>query len=139
MLASMRHRSTAAELLVLPLVLGLACSTLQATRVGEPSTLQDAIRVYRTSEGKKAMALAVDDRGRRAWGAFYKSKLQSLANEEALEECTRNAGRAAVDAPCHLLAEGDASSPETLADCRAGKVSRERCEAQKRYGPGFGG
>jgi hypothetical protein len=107
----------------------------QATRVGDAETFDEAVQVYRVSKDKKALALAADERGRRRWGAQYGSLDQERANEDAMEECQRNARRSGLEAQCYLFAVGDREPRSTLEGCRAERINPKRCAAQAKYGP----
>jgi|GEM_PF-6987902 len=107
----------------------------EATRLSDTETFEEAVRTYRVSDEKKALALAADENGRRVWGAQYGSLDQERATDEAMEECQRSARRAGVQAQCYLFAVGDREPPATLEGCRAGRINPRRCAAQSRYGP----
>lgn len=99
-------------------------------------SFSEALYLYREADPKKAIALAAvarEGRGRSAWGVATGSLTQGHANEKALETCTRNAGRAGLDARCQLFAVGDAPAPDTVEACRAGQLPAYRCELQERY------
>jgi len=109
------------------------CAALRATRVGQPKTLSEALTVYRKAEEKKAIAIAADESGKRTWGAFYHAKLQSFAEEQALEECERNVRTHRIKAQCWLFAEGDEPAAETQLACSRGKPNPKRCALQDRF------
>jgi hypothetical protein len=127
-------RGVALAAALAPLAAGLlpAC---QATRVGTAETLEEAIATYRASDEKKAFALAVDEDGRRRWGAQYGSLDQDRAVADAMEECQRSAQRSGVTAQCFLFAVGDREPRATLDGCRSHRINERRCAAQSKYGP----
>ena len=120
-------------LLALALGAGSGCEALRATRVGQPATLGEALQVYRNADEKKAIAIAVDEAGKRTWGAFYHARLQSFANEQALEECERNAAGNRIGAKCWVFAEGDEPAEDTATACRRGEPNAKRCALQDRF------
>jgi len=128
--------ATALRFRRLPIALALLTAAACATtaQLGSGGSFAEAVELYRLSDGKKAMALAVDDQGRRAWGVLYGSLGQDEANQRALESCRENAERARVRAPCHLFAIGDAQAPETVRACAEGRLSAPYCAAQSRFG-----
>lgn len=107
----------------------------QATRVGDAGTFEEAVRTYSVSEGKKALALAADERGRRRWGAQYGSLEQQRASRDAMEECQRNARRSGIEAQCYLFAVGDREARSTAEGCREKRINPRRCAAQSKYAP----
>lgn len=127
----MRHLAPAL-LWLLPL---LGCAAFQATRAGRPLTFKEAVGVYRVSQEKKALSVAVDDGGRRAWGAFYDATLQGFANDEAQEECERSASSAGVNAPCRLFAEGDGPARSGTEACLRRDYPEPWCALLNRYAP----
>jgi hypothetical protein len=123
----------AALVLSLSLTAAIGCASLQATRVGRPTTLHEALSIYREADEKKAIAIAVDQGGKRTWGAFYHAELQGFANEQALAECERNVLEHRIRAECWLFAEGDEPSSDTTLACRSGKPNAKRCAYQDRF------
>lgn len=121
-------------LLALAAGFGTACKT---TRVGETASFEEAVRTYAVAKGRKALALAADENGRRAWGAQYGKSFSSeeRAIREALDECDANARRYGVQAECHLFAVGDQPARETLDKCGARRINEKRCALQQQYGP----
>jgi hypothetical protein len=115
----------------------LVASACETTRVGETYTFEEAVRTYAAAEGRKALALAADDKGKRAWGAQYGKSLssQERATREALEECDANAQRLGVQAECHLFAVGERQSRSTLEKCSARRINPKRCALQEQYAP----
>jgi hypothetical protein len=107
----------------------------QATRVGDAESFEEAVRTYTVSDDKKALALAADEGGQRVWGAQYGSLDQDRANEDAMEECQRNARRSGVAAQCYFFAVGDREPRATLEGCRSRSINPRRCAAQAKYGP----
>lgn len=130
----MRIAWTSLLLLVVATVFGAACET---TRVGETETFEEAVRTYAATDGRKALALAADEHGKRAWGAQYGKSLSSeeRAIREALDECDANARRYGVQAECHLFAVGEREPRETLEKCRARRINPKRCALQQQYAP----
>ena len=120
-------------LLAFGLVAASGCEALRATRVGQPSTLSEALNIYRNAKEKKAIAIAVDENGKRTWGALYPAKLQSWAGEQAIEECERNVRQLGIRAECWLFAEGDEPAKETILACRQGRPNPRRCALQDRF------
>jgi hypothetical protein len=123
-----------------PVLLVLACSALlgagcaTTARVAETATFEETVDLYRLGKEHKALAVAVDERGRRAWGVLYGSLSLDGARENALEECRSNALRAGVDAPCHLFAADGAAARETVKACAQGRIGAQRCALQEKYG-----
>jgi hypothetical protein len=113
-------------------VVALAC---EATRVGTAETLEEAIATYRAADEKKAFALAVDEQGRRRWGAQYGGPNQDRAVSDAMEECQRSARASGVTAQCFLFAVGEREPHDTLEGCQARRINPRRCAAQQKYGP----
>src|SRR5688572_13415307 len=108
-------------------LLAAACET---TRVGETYSFEEAVRTYAAAEGgRKALALAADEKGKRAWGAQYGKRIssQERATREALEECDQNARRLGVQSECHLFAVGDRQARSTLEKCSARRINKKRC------------
>jgi len=118
------------------LLIALLLAACKTTRVGEASTFQEAVGTYGAADGRKALALASDERGRRAWGAQYgRSLSQERSTREALEECAASAKRTGVQAQCYLFAIGDRQAKSTIEKCEAGLVNPRRCRDQERYAP----
>jgi hypothetical protein len=115
----------------------LFASACQTTRVGETYTFEEAVGTYAAAEGRKALALAADEHGKRAWGAQYGKRMssQERAVREALEECDANARRLGVQAECHLFAVGERQARSTLEKCSARRINPKRCALQERYAP----
>jgi hypothetical protein len=107
----------------------------KATRVGTTSTLQETVETYRESDEKKALALAVDERGRKAWGAQFGSLTQGSADDDAMEECRAAAQHRSIEARCYLFASGNRQARSTVEGCREGRIGRKRCAAQEAYAP----
>jgi hypothetical protein len=118
-----------------PLVAAALLAACEATHVGTAETLEEAIATYRAADEKKAFALAVDEQGRRRWGAQYGGPDQERAESDAIEECQRSAQRSGVAAQCFLFAVGDREPRATLEGCRVGRINPRRCNAQAKYGP----
>jgi len=97
-------------------------------------TFPEAVKIYRLSDGKKALAVAADEQGKRAWGVLYGSSRQEHANKNALEDCQRNAARSGVRAECYLFAVGDVQAANTVKACSEGRIGSRRCAVQAKYG-----
>jgi hypothetical protein len=121
--------------LVTALALLLMAAGCETTRVGEASSFEEAVRTYRAAEGRKALALAADDR-RRAWGAQYgRSLSEERTIREAMEECEASAHRLGVQAECHLFAIGNRQARSTVEKCNARRIGKKRCQLQQDYAP----
>jgi hypothetical protein len=81
-----------------------------------PQTLQppaipaEFLQVFQTYSGKtapKALALALDSKGRWAYGSIAGYSTQSGANEEALSECARFKAQSDIQEKCRLYAVAD--------------------------------
>ena len=116
--------------LLLSLLLSFGCAT---TELGPTSSFDETLNVYRLSKGKKALAVAVDENGKRAFAALYGSLSQASANEKALVGCTKNAERSGVQATCYLFAIGDEAAPSTLRGCAEGRINSRRCALQEQH------
>jgi len=116
--------------LLLALLLSLGCATTELDRT---SGFEETLHVYSLSKGKKALAVAVDENGKRAFAALYGSWSQASADEKALVECTENAERSGVEATCYLFAIGDEAAPSTLRGCAEGRIGARRCALQEQY------
>lgn len=118
------------------LLLGIGCAT--TTELGPSASFEETLGVYRHSSGKKALALAADEHGKKAYGVLYGSWSQDKANEKALATCTQNATRSGVQAHCYLFAIGDRAAPQTLRGCADGRINPRRCALQREYPLGDG-
>ena len=116
--------------LLLALLLSLGCATTELDRT---SGFEETLRVYGLSKDKKALAVAADENGKRAFAALYGSWSQASANEKALAECAKNAERSDVQATCYLFATGDEAAPSTLRGCAEGRIGARRCALQEQY------
>ena len=123
--------------LAFPLLLGLAAlAGCETPRLSGATTFEEAVRTYAASKGPKALALAADEGGKRAWGAQYgRSTSKERAIRDALAECDASARRLGVEAQCFLFAIGNGEPRSTLEKCRAGSIPAKRCEAQRRFAP----
>jgi len=115
---------------LLALLLSLGCATTQLAPSGG---FEEALDVYRLSSGKKALALAVDENGKKAFAALYGSWSQKSADRKALDGCNRNAARRSIQAQCYLFATGDEAAPTTLRGCAEGRIGARRCALQQQY------
>ena len=127
----MTHRLLPIALLAVATALA-SCTT--TADVGQGSSFAEALELYRLGKSEKAMAVAVDASGRRAWGFLDGSLTKDHAKEKAVESCRRSAERAGVAAPCRLFAVGDAPAPETAQACREGRLPERFCMLQGRLG-----
>jgi hypothetical protein len=115
---------------VLALLLGLGCTT---TQLGPTHGFEEALGVYLLSSGKKALALAADESGRKVFYAHYGGWSQKSADEEALAACNRTAAMKGIEAQCYLFASGDEAAPSTLRGCAEGRIGAKRCALQQQY------
>ena len=115
---------------VLSLLLGLGCAT---TQLAPTSGFEETLDVYRLSSGKKALALAVDENGRKAYSVLFGAWSQKSANQRAMAACNANAARRGVEAQCYLFAVGDEAAPSTLRGCAEGRIGARRCALQQQY------
>jgi len=115
---------------MLALLLSLGCATTQLTPT---SGFEETLHVYRHSKGKKALAVAVDESGKKAFAVLYGSWSQTSANEKALVECSKNAEKSGVQATCYLFATGDEAAASTLRGCAEGRIGARRCALQQQY------
>ncbi len=115
---------------LLTLVLFLGCST---TMLAPDSGFEEVLDAYHLSGGKKALALAVDAKGRKAYSVRSGDWRQKSANRKALAACNSKAARHGVDAQCYLFAIGDEAAPSTLKGCAMGRINEKRCAFQRRY------
>lgn len=115
---------------MLALLLSLGCAT---THLPPASGFEETLDIYRHSEGKKALAVAVDENGKKAFAVLYGSWSQASANEKALVECSKNAEKSGVQATCYLFAAGDEAAASTLRGCAGGQIGARRCALQQQY------
>jgi len=110
-------------------LLGVSCASWFSAKLDAPAgaRLEDAWRLYRISEEDKAMAIAIDDSGRRVWGIRYGYLSQDSANKGALEECAASAKSKGMTASCHLLAVGNGRAPTAVAACNDGRAPANFC------------
>ena len=111
-------------------LLGLSCASWFSAQLDAPAgaRLEDAWRLYRISEDSKAMAIAIDESGRRrVWGLRYGYLSQSSANEDALEECAASAKAGGFTTSCHLFAVGNRRAPGAVAACSDGRAPANFC------------
>jgi hypothetical protein len=129
----MSTRPTFAVLLVLLVAALAACET---PRLSGATTFEEAVRTYSAADDPKVLALAADERGKRAWGAqFGRSTSKERAFRDAIAECDASARRLGVDAQCFLFAVGNEQARSTVEKCRAGRIPPQRCQAQERFAP----
>jgi len=115
---------------LLVLLLGLGCAT---TQLAPTSKFEETLDVYRFSSGKKALALAADENGRKAFSVLYGDWSQKSANRKALAGCNAKAARHGIDAQCYLFAIGDEAAPSTLRGCAKGWIGARRCALQQQH------
>jgi hypothetical protein len=72
-----------------------------------PTEFMQAFQKYTAKSGNKAIALALDNQGRHAFGSIAGHATQAQANEEALAECRTYKTQAGVQGDCRLYAVGD--------------------------------
>lgn len=72
-----------------------------------PADFLPAFQEYTKRSGGKAIALALDNDGRWAYGTVSGFAVQSDANEEAMSECARNKAQSGIHANCRVFAVGD--------------------------------
>jgi hypothetical protein len=120
-----------------PLLLAAALlAGCETTRVGEASSFEEAVSTYQVADGRKALALAVDEKGSSAWGAQYgRSLSQERSSREAMEECNANARGRGIQADCYLFAIGNKQPRSTLEKCAARRINPKRCAYQQKYAP----
>jgi len=115
---------------MLALLLSLGCAT---TQLPPASGFEETLDVYLQSKGKKALAVAVDENGKKAFAVLYGSLTQASANEKALVACSEKAEKSGVRATCYLFATGDEAAASTLRGCAAGQIGARRCALQQQY------
>jgi hypothetical protein len=115
---------------LLALLLGLGCAT---TQLAPTSGFEETLEVYRFSSGKKALAVAADENGKRAFSVLYGAWSQKSANRKALAACNAKAARHGVEAQCYLFAIGDQAAPSTLRGCAKGWIGARRCALQQQH------
>lgn len=121
---------------LLPVLLLVSGCTTTLGKGSPATSLAQAVEIYTSQSGTKAMALAVDSAtGRRTWGAAQ-APFQSSANKRALETCEKSVTRLHLQAKCHLLAVGNDPAQETEAACFAQTLPEARCNAQRKFAPG---
>jgi hypothetical protein len=72
-----------------------------------PPEFLQAFQDYGKLAGSKAIALALDDQGRWAYGIIARHATQPEANQEALLECAGFKAQSDVQENCRLYAAGD--------------------------------
>ncbi len=115
---------------LLVLLLGLGCAT---TQLAPASGFEGVLDVYRFSSGKKALALAADEKGKKAFSVRSGDWSQKSANRKALAACNAKAARHGVEAQCYLFAIGDEAAPSTLRGCAKGWIGAKRCALQRQH------
>jgi hypothetical protein len=118
---------------MLALLLSLGCAT---TQLPPASGFEETLDVYRHSKGEKALAVAVDENGKKAFAVLYGHWSQTSANEKALVGCSENAEKSGVQATCYLFATGDEAAASTLRGCAEGRIGEKRCAFQEQYSLG---
>jgi hypothetical protein len=115
---------------LLALLLALGCAT---TQLAPTSGFQETLDVYLLSSGKKALALAADENGKKAFSVLYGDWSQKSANRKALAACNAKAARHGVEAQCFLFAIGDEAAASTLRGCAKGWIGARRCALQQQH------
>jgi hypothetical protein len=115
---------------LLTLVLFLGCST---TMLAPDSGFEEVMGAYHLSGGKKALALAVDERGKKAYAVRSGDWRQKSCNRKALAACNAKAARHGIEAQCYLFAIGDEAAPSTLKGCAKGRIGEKRCAFQRQH------
>ncbi len=115
---------------LLALLLALGCAT---TQLAPTSGFQETLDVYLLSSGKKALALAADENGKKAFSVLYGDWSQKSANRKALAACNAKAARHRVEAQCFLFAIGDEAAASTLRGCAKGWIGARRCALQQQH------
>jgi hypothetical protein len=118
-------------LLALSLILGCA-----GTQPAPSRSFAEILDLYRTSGGKKALALAADENGKKAYVIVHGTWRQKSADEKALATCNERAARSGVLAQCYLFASGDEENASTLRGCAEGRIGATRCALQRQYSVG---
>jgi hypothetical protein len=72
-----------------------------------PADFLKAVREYNTKPAYRAIALALDNDGKWAYGTVSASATQQGANDEALSECERHKPKSGAQSGCRLFAAGD--------------------------------
>ena len=114
-------------------LLFVARDLTKETAVVNENLNQVELGAYQLSGGKKALALAVDANGRKAYSVRSGDWRQKSSNRKALAACNSKAARHGVQAQCYLFAIGDEAAPSTLKGCAMGRISEKRCAFQRRY------
>jgi hypothetical protein len=121
---------------VVSALLVAALAACETPRLSGAATFEEAVRTYAAADDPKVLALAADERGKRAWGAqFGRSTSKERAFRDAIDECDASARRLGVDAQCFLFAVGNKQARSTVEKCRAGRIPPKRCQAQERFAP----
>jgi hypothetical protein len=117
-------------------LLAAALAGCETPRLSGAATFEEAVRTYAAADEPKVLALAADERGKRAWGAqFGRSTSKERAFRDAIAECDASARRLGVDAQCFLFAVGNRQARSTVEKCRDGRIPPKRCRAQERFAP----
>jgi hypothetical protein len=118
-------------LLALSLVLGCA-----GTQPAPSHGFAEMLDLYRASGGKKALALAADENGKKVFAVVHGTLRQKSADKKALAICNERAARRGVLAQCYLFASGDEEAASTVRGCSEGRIGAARCALQRRYSLG---
>jgi hypothetical protein len=118
-------------LLALSLILGCA-----GTQPAPSRGFAEMLDLYRTAGGKKALALAADENGKKAFAIANGRWRQKSADEKALTTCNEGAAKSGVLAQCYLFASGDEEAAPTLSGCAEGRIGAKRCALQRQYSVG---
>ena len=76
----------------------------RAWLVRAPKQFKDGLEAYAVYPKQKALALALDARGRWTFGFFTGEATQQDAVERALHECRRRLPRLSMEADCRIYA-----------------------------------
>ncbi|HEX6309842.1 MAG TPA: hypothetical protein VFZ69_16845 [Longimicrobiales bacterium] len=80
---------------------------------GPALPFDEVVAEYRTYLGQKALALAVDARGRRTWGYGFGFAVADSAIARALRECEVRVARRGRNSTCRVYAVGDSIPPSS--------------------------
>jgi len=118
-------------LLALSLILGCA-----GTQPAPSRGFAEMLDLYHASGGKKALALAADENGNKAFAIASGRLRQKSADQKALATCNEGAAKRGILAQCYLFASGDEEAASTLRGCSKGKIGATRCALQRQHSLG---
>ena len=97
-----------AQAILLALALGwLAACASRGLEGAAGLRFEEVLRRYRDYEPRKALALAMDQNGRWAYGASEALLTAGSAEKKALDQCRKTAAAVGVAAECRIYASGD--------------------------------